>query len=215
MADQRSPGEAGARSRREHWESVYGARSDQELSWFQAQPGASLRLVARADLGREARIVDVGGGAARLVDALVAAGHRHLAVLDIAEGALDVARRRLGAQAAAVEWIACDVTAWEPGSPFDLWHDRAVFHFMTRAADREAYRATLRKALRPGGQAIIGTFSASGPDMCSGLPVVRYEPETLAAELGAGFRLLDSEREEHVTPAGKVQHFQFSRLLRV
>jgi ubiquinone/menaquinone biosynthesis C-methylase UbiE len=215
MSERRNPEDGGARSPREHWERVYGARAEDEASWFQAHPAVSLQLVDRARVGSEARIVDVGGGASRLVDALLDAGFRHVAVLDIAEGALATARRRLGARAAAVTWIAADVTSWEPGAPFDLWHDRAVFHFMTRQEEREAYRATLRKAVRPGGQAIIATFSTSGPDRCSGLPVMRYEPDTLAAELGTGFLLLDSVRDEHVTPAGKVQSFLFTRFARL
>ncbi|HET8542785.1 MAG TPA: class I SAM-dependent methyltransferase [Anaeromyxobacter sp.] len=214
MADTRSLASDAAPSRREHWEGIYASRSEEELSWFQARPAVSLRLVASAGVGPDARIVDVGGGASRLVDALLDAGFRRVAVLDVADGALEKSRRRLGPRAAAVEWIACDVTAWRPGAPFDLWHDRAVFHFLTRPEDRQAYRAALGAALRPGGQVVIGTFSSAGPEKCSGLPVVRWEPETLAAELGPGFRLVESARDEHVTPAGKVQRFQFSRFVR-
>jgi SAM-dependent methyltransferase len=207
--------DVGARTPREHWESVYGAKAEDEVSWFQAHPGTSLLLVGRAGVGPEARIVDVGGGASRLVDALLEAGFRNLTVLDVAEGALAKARARLGERAAAVAWIAGDVRSWEPGAPFDLWHDRAVFHFMVRPEDRRAYRETMRRALRSGGHAIIGTFASDGPERCSGLPVQRYEPETLAAELGAEFRHVECVREGHVTPAGKVQRFQFSRFVRV
>lgn len=158
--------------------------------------------------------MDIGGGASRLVDALLDAGFRHVTVLDIAESALDLAMRRLGPRASAVTWVRADVASREPGVPFDLWHDRAVFHFMTRPENRQAYLATLRKTLRPGGQAIIATFSMTGPER-SGLPVMRYEPESPAVELGGSFRLAESLREEHVTPAGKVQNFQFSRFARV
>jgi ubiquinone/menaquinone biosynthesis C-methylase UbiE len=209
------PGDTGALVPRDHWQQVYGSRAEDEVSWFQARPQTSLALISAAAAGPDARIVDVGGGASRLVDALLDAGHRSVTVLDIAEGALALARRRLGPRAAAVEWITADVTTWEPGAPFDLWHDRAVFHFLTRPEDREAYRATLRRALRRGGQAIVATFSTAGPERCSGLPVVRYEPETLASELGAELRLVQSAREEHLTPGGKLQRFQYSRLVRL
>ena len=201
-------------SRREHWEKVYGEKSEHELTWHQANPSTSLQLIANAGAGPATRIVDIGGGASRLVDALLVRGFQHVAVLDIAEGALDKAQRRLGSRASAVAWVAGDVTSWEQDAPFDVWHDRAVFHFMTCAEEREAYRTAMRKALRVGGQAIIGTFAAGGPDRCSGLPVVRYEAETLAAELGLGFQLLESLREDHVTPTGKVQRFQFCRFVR-
>jgi SAM-dependent methyltransferase len=207
-------GDPGARTRRKHWEQVYGTKAEDQVSWFQAQPRVSLELLARAGVGLDARIVDIGGGASRLVDALLDRGHTQVTVLDIAAPALDQARRRLGKRAPAVTWIAADVTSWVPAVPFDVWHDRAVFHFLTRAEDREAYRATMRAALRPGGHAILATFSTSGPERCSGLPVVRYEPATLTAELGDGFRLVESVRDEHLTPAGKMQSFQFSRFVR-
>ena len=208
-------GAADAPAPRDHWQRVYGSRAEDEVSWFQVRPLASLALISAAAAGPDARIVDVGGGASRLVDALLDAGHRGVTVLDIAEGALFLARRRLGPRAAAVEWITADVTTWQPGAPFDVWHDRAVFHFLTLPEDREAYRATLRRALRPGGQAIVATFSTAGPERCSGLPVVRYEPETLASELGPELRLVQSAREEHLTPGGKLQRFQYSRLVRL
>jgi SAM-dependent methyltransferase len=199
---------------REHWESIYGARAEDEVSWFQARPSISLQLIGRADVGLDGRIIDIGAGASRLVDALLDAGHRRLTVLDIAEGALEKAKRRLGARASAVTWIAADVTSWDPGATFDLWHDRAVFHFMVRLEARRAYLETMRRALRGGGHAIIGTFASDGPDQCSGLPVMRYEPETLAAELGSELRLVESVRDEHLTPGGKIQRFQFSRFVR-
>jgi SAM-dependent methyltransferase len=203
------------RARREHWERVYGAKAEDEVSWFQAHPRISLELIARTGVSREARIVDVGGGASRLADALLEAGYANLAVLDIAEGALAKARRRLGERAARITWIAADVTSWEPAAPLDLWHDRAVFHFMVRPEDRLAYRDTMLRALRGGGHAILGTFASDGPDRCSGLPVQRYEPDTLALELGEGFRLVEGVHEEHATPSGKVQRFQFSRFVRL
>jgi trans-aconitate methyltransferase len=199
---------------RQHWERIYGEKADDEVSWHQARPATSLRLIANAGPGAGARIVDVGGGASRLVDALLDTGFQHVTVLDLAEAALDKAKRRVGRRASSVAWVQADVTCWAPEAAFDVWHDRAVFHFMVRPEDREAYRGTLRRALRPGGQAIIATFAPDGPERCSGLPVARYDPEALAAELGDGFRLVESCREDHVTPSGKVQRFQFSRLVR-
>jgi ubiquinone/menaquinone biosynthesis C-methylase UbiE len=156
----------------------------------------------------------VGGGASRLVDALLEEGFGQLAVLDISAVALERARTRLGSRAAAVTWIASDVATWTPDALFDVWHDRAVFHFLVTEEERAAYRTTLRRALVSGGQAVIATFASDGPDRCSGLPVVRYEPETLAVELGPPFELVEGVREDHVTPGGKVQRFQYSRLVR-
>ena len=201
-------------SLRDHWQGVYEQKAEEEVSWFQARPDISLALIMRTGAGRDARIVDLGGGASRLVDALLDSGVSRMTVVDIAAAALERARNRLGPRASAVTWVTSDVAHWKPDSTFDVWHDRAVFHFMVRDEDRKAYLATLRSALRPGGHAIIGTFASDGPERCSGLPVRRYEPEALAAELGTGFRLVDSVRDEHVTPGGKVQRFQFSRFVR-
>jgi SAM-dependent methyltransferase len=200
---------------RDHWERIYSEKREDEVSWFQAQPSTSLGLIARTGAGPSARIVDVGGGASRLVDALLDAGYQELVVVDIAAAALDRARKRLAASASRVTWVTSDVAGWDPGAPFDVWHDRAVFHFMVTPEERRAYRATLLRALRPGGHAIIGTFASDGPERCSALPVRRYEPEALADELGAELRFVESVREQHVTPAGKVQSFQFSRFVRV
>lgn len=201
--------------RREHWEKIHDENAEDEVSWFQVRPSTSLDLIARTGTGRNAKIVDVGGGASRLVDALLEAGYQEIAVVDIADAALEKARKRLAGNASRVKWVTSDVGRWEPDKLFDLWHDRAVFHFMVAAEDRRSYLKTLKQALRPGGHAIIGTFASDGPERCSGLPVQRYEPDTLAAELGADFRIVESVREEHVTPAGKVQRFQFSRFVRV
>jgi SAM-dependent methyltransferase len=197
-------------SRHDHWQTVYSTKSDTAVSWFQERPESSLALITAGGLPLDARIIDVGGGASRLVDALLDAGHSALTVLDIAPAALNAARARLGTRAEAVLWVAADITAWTPAAPFDVWHDRAVFHFLTDAADRAAYRAALAAGVKRGGRVIIGTFAPDGPEKCSGLPVVRYSPETLAAELGDDFALVDIRREDHATPSGAVQHFQFS-----
>jgi cysteine desulfurase len=202
-------------SSRVHWQKVHEQKAAEEVSWHQAHPTPSLDLISRTGAGRDARIVDVGGGASRLVDALLDAGYERVTVLDIATAALERARRRLGSRGGSVAWVSSDVTAWQPDGSFDVWHDRAVFHFMVRREDRDAYRAALRRALRRGGHAIIATFATDGPDRCSGLPVARYEPEGLAAELGTDLRLVESVRDEHVTPSGKVQRFQFSLFVRI
>lgn len=200
--------------RREHWETVYRTKDEDDVSWFQERPAMSLSLIEKCG-ARDAKILDVGGGASRLVDGLLDAGYTHVAVLDIAEAALAKARERLGERATGVRWIATDLLAWTPDDVFDVWHDRAVFHFMVRDEDRAAYLVTLRRALRIGGQAIIATFAENGPERCSGLPIQRWEPEALARELGPDFGLEESLREEHVTPAGKTQAFQFSRFVRI
>ncbi len=199
---------------REHWQKIYEEKAEDEVSWFQGRPAISLDLLARTGVGPAARIVDVGGGASRLVDALLERGHEAVTVLDVAPAALARAQARLGERASRVTWVPADVRTWRPAVPFDVWHDRAVFHFMVRAEDREAYRATLSLALRRGGHAIVATFASDGPERCSGLPVARWEPETLARELGPELRLVEAVREEHVTPAGKIQRFQFSRFVR-
>ncbi len=196
---------------KDHWTRVYADKSEDEVSWFQERPETSLTLIDRANLLPEAAIVDVGGGSSRLVDCLLARDYRNLTVLDIAEAALDRARRRIGPNARSVTWIAADILDWQPPARFDLWHDRAVFHFLTEAEDRLAYRAQLERNLTPGGTVIIGTFAPDGPERCSGLPVVRYAPETLTAELGDAFIFEDCLEESHTTPAGRIQNFQFSR----
>jgi len=201
--------------RRAHWEGVYATRAADQVSWYQPRPRTSLALVARTGLGPGASIVDVGGGASLLVDALLEAGYTRIAVLDVADAALGRARARLGQRASRVEWVAADVTAWRPGRRFDVWHDRALFHFLVSERDRGAYRDVLGSAVRSGGQVIIGTFAPDGPEACSGLPVVRYDAAALGAELGPGYRLLETLGEDHVTPAGKVQRFQFGRFLRL
>lgn len=200
--------------RRAHWQTVYQSKSEDAVSWFQARPACSLELIRRAGLAEGARLIDVGGGASRLVDVLVAQGDLRVTVLDIAEAALAQARKRLGRQAEMVEWIAADILRWTPPQRYGLWHDRALFHFLTDPADRQAYTQALAAGLGPGGQAVIATFAPDGPERCSGLSVCRYDPDGLAAALGTGFRLLDSLTEDHVTPAGKIQKFQYCRLVR-
>ncbi|MFN8472744.1 MAG: class I SAM-dependent methyltransferase [Anaerolineae bacterium] len=170
----------------------------------------SLHFIHRASVDKLSRILDVGGGASMLVDHLLAEGFQHISVLDISRAALHEARERLGPQAENVTWIEADVTqAALPCASFDLWHDRAVFHFLTNAESRRRYTDVLRHALRPDGHLIMATFALDGPARCSNLDVVRYSPEALLSELGPGFELVDSARETHVTPFGGEQRFIF------
>lgn len=199
--------------RQAHWQNVYVSKEDTSVSWFQERPATSLRLIeGHAQPG--AHIIDVGGGASRLVDHLVALGYR-VTVLDIAEAALAKARTRLGDAAATVDWVTADITRWRPAAPMDVWHDRAVFHFLTEDEDRRAYAAAMAAGVARGGHAILGTFALDGPERCSGLPVCRYDANGLAAQFADAFTLVDECREEHRTPAGTAQRFQFSVLRRL
>ena len=172
------------------------------MSWFQATPAPSLDLLRLAGADRDAALVDIGGGASLLVDHLLAEGFRDLTVLDLSQAALDMARARLGEAGARVTWIAGDATEWTPPKAYDVWHDRAAFHFLTEAADRAAYLERLRRALRIGGAAIFGAFALDGPEKCSGLPVMRHDAG-LAEFLGPDFALVAERRHEHVTPRGR------------
>jgi len=196
--------------RKAHWEAVYGQKGETEVSWFQKSPELSLELIAALAPALNAAIIDVGGGASRLVDELVKRDYRDLTVLDLAQAALQAAQTRLGAQAAKVTWIAADATQWRPARTYDLWHDRAAFHFLTEPADRARYVERLTAGLKPGGHAIIATFALDGPEKCSSLPIVRYDAAGLGAELGEAFALVETQAHGHVTPWGSVQKFQFS-----
>ena len=200
---------------REHWRQAYAGKREDEVGWYQASPDTSLALIENSCAGTEARIIDVGGGASRLVDALLDRGFRRLTVLDIADTGLEQAQERLGGRASRVQWVCADITAWNPVDQYDLWHDRAVFHFLTEKSHRAKYRAALERALAPGGHAIIGTFAPDGPEMCSGLPVMRHDAESLGRELGPAFKDVETVLEDHTTPGGVVQHFQFTRFARV
>ena len=196
--------------RKAHWERVYETKAATEVSWFQTQADVSRELIESAAPDRGVAIIDVGGGASVLVDDLLTAGYARLTVLDISRAALDQARARLGARAETVTWLDADaLTAPLPPSAFDVWHDRAVFHFLTDAADRRQYVEQVRHALKPGGVIVIGTFAEDGPLKCSGLDVARYSAEQLVAELGAGFTMVTSRRHEHTTPWGATQAFTF------
>lgn len=199
--------------KQEHWDSVYDARSEDELTWFEATPSISLELVRRYLQPGDA-LIDIGAGASRLVDALLDEGFGPLAVLDLSDSALAISRQRLGACGDGVDWIEADVTTWQPDREYTVWHDRAVFHFLTDAEGRAAYAQAMSLALRPDGIAIIATFAEDGPEKCSGLPVVRYAPEQLGQELNRlapdRFEMINSRRHVHITPKGNRQSFQYS-----
>jgi ubiquinone/menaquinone biosynthesis C-methylase UbiE len=195
---------------REHWEGIYGARRSDEVSWFQPHADLSRDLIREALVDHDAPILDVGGGASTLADDLLAEAYRNITVLDLASAALSQAHRRLGAAAEQVRWVVGDVlVAPLAQHSIGLWHDRAVFHFLTEPADRARYISEVRRIVRPGGLVLVATFAADGPERCSGLPVSRYAPEELHAEFGGGFQLLTSRREVHHTPAGIAQPFTY------
>ena len=191
-----------------HWEEVYTQKRPDEVSWFLETATQSLDLINAIAPQPSDAIIDVGGGASRLVDALLAAGLSDLSILDLSAAALKAAQDRLGDKASRVQWIEADITQIELApARYDIWHDRAVFHFMTTKEQRAAYKRNLTNALRPSGHVIIATFAENGPEKCSGLPVQRYSVEALSAELGPDFTLIKSCREAHRTPWGSVQEF--------
>ena len=202
-------------NRQEHWNAIYATKSEQDVSWFETLPAMSIQMLESAGLTHETCVIDVGGGNSRLVDELVKRGLDCLAVLDVSGAALEHARQRLGPAAAIPIWLQADVTNDWSLRLMDIWHDRAVFHFLITPEDRARYRASLHRILKPKGTAIIATFAPDGPEKCSGLPVEHYSPETLAAELGEDFALLEGRPYVHTTPSGITQSFQYSRLVRV
>ncbi len=193
-------------TRAEHWDTAYETGGVTEVSWFQTEPVVSLELIETLEVRRDAAVIDIGGGASSLVDHLIEQGFNDLSVLDISETALGVARQRLGASA-PVSWLHQDLLSWRPSRRFDLWHDRAVFHFLVGKEDRDAYLDTLRAGIAPGGALIVATFAEDGPEYCSGLPVARYSAIELGSVLGECFAVVETRREVHITPAGTTQPF--------
>lgn len=195
------------RDRKKHWEKVYGKKTPEEVGWYQIEPKISLELIASTGVSQTAKIVDVGGGASVLVDKLLNHGFKGVTVIDISSKALAHAKKRLGSRAESVKWIEADITELELPERYELWHDRAVFHFLTDAEDRKKYVQNMDRSLNAGGHAIIATFSLEGPRKCSGLKVERYSPEKMKDELGESFEFIKSVDEVHVTPSNTEQMF--------
>jgi 2-polyprenyl-3-methyl-5-hydroxy-6-metoxy-1,4-benzoquinol methylase len=201
--------------RQAHWQSVYTTKDEKTVSWFQERPDISVELIHATGVDAKASIIDIGGGASRLIDALLDEGFKTITVLDLSEQALATSKARLGAKGAQVQWVVADVTTWEPSQTYDVWHDRAALHFLTDPKDRAAYAERVAKAVRVGGHVIVGTFAPDGPERCSGLPVIRHDAASLRELLGPSFELAESKRHDHQTPAGAIQKFQFSRFRRI
>lgn len=193
-----------------HWEDVYKTKTPTQVSWFQEHSRVSLQFIQRTGVDKTGRIIDVGGGASTLVDDLLADGFTQVTILDISGTALQAARRRLGVHASDVKWLQDDITqAGLPDQFYDVWHDRAVFHFLTQLEDRQRYVEAVRHSVKLGGHVIVATFAPDGPSRCSGLDVVRYSPTGLHGEFGKDFELIDSTRETHATPMGTEQNFVY------
>jgi 2-polyprenyl-3-methyl-5-hydroxy-6-metoxy-1,4-benzoquinol methylase len=195
--------------RQQHWQHIYATKGEREVSWFQNDPQPSLGLIEQLASVSSA-IIDIGGGASRLAGSLLERGFRDLTVLDVASSAITAAKSHLGRDAEHIQWIIADVTSWQPARHYDIWHDRATFHFLVTERDRAAYIERLTRALMPGGFAIIATFAPDGPAQCSGLPVVRYDANSLHRTIGAAFTLESTQRHVHITPWGTSQAFQYS-----
>lgn len=203
-------------STKQHWENVYTSRSETAVSWYAPHLALSLQLIERAAPGKHARIIDVGGGASTLVDDLLDRGFDDLTVLDLSEEALQAAQRRLDARAAKIAWLTGDVTTVQlPAAHYDVWHDRAVFHFLTESEQRRRYVENVQRAVKPGGHVIVATFGPQGPERCSGLEIVRYDAGGIHDQFGSRFEKVDSLREVHTTPWGSEQEFVYCYCLKV
>jgi len=201
--------------RKKHWEQVYEGKSPAEVSWFQAEPSHSLRLIQNTGITKSDCIIDVGGGASVLVDRLQEHGYENLAVLDISSAAIEHARRRLGEAAQKIEWHEADITAFDPPHSFALWHDRAVFHFLTQQSDREKYVKVMKRAVPTNSHISLATFSIGGPEKCSGLDIVQYDASKLLSVLGDEFKIVEQVDEVHMTPENREQNFSYFRLERL
>lgn len=195
--------------RTQHWENVYQTKNSTEVSWYEPDPKQSLDLILQVAGESRGRVLDVGGGQAFLVDRLLDAGFAHVAVLDISKTAIEATKARLGDRASRVEWIVADITHCDSLGEFEVWHDRAFFHFITHADDRKHYVDVLKRSLPIGGHFIVGTFANGGPEKCSGLPICQYDKDRMQAELGPRFELVECSEYLHTTPTGKPQLFFF------
>lgn len=200
--------------RKTHWEQVYSTRKPHEVGWYQAYPEIPLHLIASTGMAKNEAIIDVGGGASNLVDALLENGYQDVTVLDLSAAALEATKARLDTASSQVKWLVADIISFIPAQSYKVWHDRAVFHFLTDATDRQRYLAAARAALPPGGHLIMATFALDGPPQCSGLDVARYSPESLQQEVGEGFTLAESFGGLHITPSQGKQSYTFCRFIR-
>ncbi len=198
-----------------HWERVYQTNHPQAVSWFQKEPTISIQLVQNSGVKKTDPIIDVGGGASTLVDCLASRGYANLTVLDISSAAIELSRERLGAASSGVAWYTADITSFEPPDAYFLWHDRAVFHFLTKRSERKKYVEVLKWSVPTNGHVIIATFSVGGPEKCSGLEIVQYDALKLLAALGDGFQFIEEIGEIHITPQGREQKFSYFRMLRL
>jgi SAM-dependent methyltransferase len=201
------------RNRKNHWERVYQKHSPTEVGWYQANPERSLKLIKNTGAGTDSSIIDVGGGTSTLSKHLLDKGYKKLTVFDISGNSIERAKSQIGEKSREIKWIEADVTKYSFMEQFDIWHDRAVFHFLTKAEDRKAYIDSLNQALKLNGHLIIATFGMDAPPTCSWLPVVRYTPETLHNELGDNFNLVEVFEEDHMTPSGTKQVFIYCRFI--
>ncbi|MCP4936254.1 MAG: class I SAM-dependent methyltransferase [bacterium] len=198
-----------SKSNKQHWNQIYADKDPLQVSWYQSEPLSSLRLIERSGLQKDEALIDIGGGASVLVDRLQVDGFSRLAVLDISKKALSIVRQRLKKGAGRVDWFETDITQFRPPHQFSLWHDRAVFHFLTKKRDRQKYVEVLKNTLRPGGHVIIAAFAIGGPRQCSGLDIVQYDASGLLGELGQEFELVEEQSEMHITPSKKKQKFSY------
>ncbi len=198
-----------------HWENIYSTKAIHDVSWFQTHAGCSLDLIDRTQISPDAQIIDVGSGASILISELIAGGYKNLTVLDISAAAIAAAQKQLGSAANGVQWIHSDITTVKlSADAYDLWHDRAAFHFLTEENDRAAYINTVSKAVKPGGHLILATFAEDGPLKCSGLQIVRYSPQDLRAQFDGAFSFVEHQYEDHATPFGSVQRFVYCHFQR-
>jgi 2-polyprenyl-3-methyl-5-hydroxy-6-metoxy-1,4-benzoquinol methylase len=201
--------------RTQHWENVYQTKNSTEVSWYEPDPKQSLDLILRVAGESRGRVLDVGGGQSFLVDRLLDAGFEHVAVLDISQTAIEATKARLSERASQVEWIVADITQRDSLGEFDVWHDRAVFHFVTDADDRKHYVELLKRSLPIGGHFVVGTFAKGGPEKCIGLTIRKYDAATMQAELGPSFEPVECSEYLHTTPTGKPQQFFFGVYKRI
>ncbi len=200
--------------RKKHWENIYQTKALNEVSWYQPNPSTSIDLIEQPEIDKQAKIIDIGGGDSFLVDKLLEKGYTNITVLDISEAAITRAKKRLGNDAEKVKWIVSDVSKFDPIEKYDVWHDRAAFHFLTSSEDIGQYVQTVNKSIIKGGKLIIGTFSESGPKKCSGIEIKQYSESTLTQLMKNGFQKEECFSVDHTTPSGNTQNFLFCKFIK-